>query len=126
MTDNYNTKRTGLPGNDDAGAMSSWYVWSAIGLYPSAGQPFYYIGSPGFTTSTIALEGGKTFTIRANNSSAANLYVVAARLNGKAIDRAWLTHKEIVSGGVLELDMASAPGQWAHHFTNPPAVISAK
>lgn len=116
---NYHATRTGLPGNDDAGAMSSWYVWSAIGFYPNAGQPFYYIGSPIFTRSTIRLEGGKTFTIAARGTSDANRYVTAARLNGKPIDRAWLTHAELMAGGVLELDMANAPGSWATHFIAP-------
>jgi putative alpha-1,2-mannosidase len=44
----YHTGRASLPGNDDAGTMSSWYVWSSIGLYPLAGQPIYFIGSPIF------------------------------------------------------------------------------
>ncbi|MGN6366167.1 GH92 family glycosyl hydrolase [Asticcacaulis taihuensis] len=124
MADNYSLKRTGLPGNDDAGAMSSWFVWNAIGLYPNAGQPFYYIGSPLFAASTVHLEGGKSFTIRAHNNSADNIYVVAARLNGKSLNRAWLTHEEIVSGGTLDLDMAPVPGTWANQFTSPPSIIS--
>ncbi|HAF15971.1 MAG TPA: hypothetical protein DCK99_20220, partial [Blastocatellia bacterium] len=44
----YRPLRAGLPGNDDAGTMSSWYVWNAVGLYPNSGQPYYYIGSPLF------------------------------------------------------------------------------
>ncbi len=109
----YNTSRAGLPGNDDAGTMSSWYVWSAMGLYPIAGQPRYYIGSPIFTRSVIRLEGGKTFTVSAPTTSEANMYVVGARLNGRSIDRAVLTHAELSAGGVLELDMAAKPGTWA-------------
>ncbi len=109
----YSTGRAGLPGNDDAGAMSSWYVWSAMGLYPLAGKPLYYIGSPVFARSVIRLEGGKTFTISAPKTSATNIYVVAARLNGKPIDRATLTHAELMAGGVLELDMGDKPSTWA-------------
>jgi predicted alpha-1,2-mannosidase len=120
LAKDYHPTLGGLPGNDDAGAMSSWYVWSAVGLFPNAGQPFYYIASPVFTRTTIKLEGGRSFTINAPRASAANLYVVAARLNGKPIDRAWLTHEEIVRGGVLDLDMAARPAGWATHFTTPP------
>jgi predicted alpha-1,2-mannosidase len=116
----YRPTHDGLPGNDDAGAVSSWYVWSAIGLFPNAGQPFYYIGSPLFTRSRIALEGGKRFEVRAPQASAARRYVTAARLNGKAIDRAWITHRELAAGGVLELDMDAAPRDWASRFTAPP------
>jgi predicted alpha-1,2-mannosidase len=117
---NYRPTHDGLPGNDDAGAMSSWYVWSSIGLFPNAGQPFYYIGSPLFTRSTIRLEGGRSFTIVAPAASPERPYVVAARLNGRAIDRAWLTHDEIARGGRLDLDMAAAPAGWATRFQPPP------
>ncbi len=120
MNDLYHPTRIGLPGNDDAGALSSWYVWSAIGLYPNAGQPFYYIGSPLFKRSRVALETGRSFEVRAPDTSAARRYVVAARLNGKPIDRAWITHRELVAGGVLELDMADRPAVWANKFISPP------
>jgi predicted alpha-1,2-mannosidase len=120
MAEKYRPTRTGLPGNDDSGAMSSWYVWNAIGLYPNGGQPFYYIGSPVFERSVIHLEKG-TFTVVAANVSAANRYVLSAKLNGKPIDRAWLTHKEIMAGGTLELEMGATPGTWATQFTSPPA-----
>jgi predicted alpha-1,2-mannosidase len=121
LATSYSAARAGLPGNDDAGTMSSWYVWGAIGLYPNAGQPYYFIGSPIFAESVIRLEGGKTFTIKAPSTSDANRYVVAARLNGRPVDRAWLTHSELVSGGVLELDMASAPKAWATDYVSPEA-----
>lgn len=120
MVKHYRLSRTGLPGNDDAGAMSSWYVWNAIGLYPNAGQPFYYIASPLFARSTIKLESGRRFEIRAPQTTAANLYVVAARLNGVPIDRAWITHAELMAGGVLDLEMGSAPSSWASAGVSPP------
>ncbi|TGX44724.1 alpha-mannosidase [Sphingomonas naasensis] len=116
----YRPTHDGLPGNDDAGAMSSWYVWSAMGLFPNAGQPFYYIGSPLFTRSIIALQGGRRFEVRASRTSADRRYVVAARLNGAPLDRAWITHRELAAGGVLELDMAERPGAWATRFRAPP------
>ncbi|MET0336184.1 MAG: GH92 family glycosyl hydrolase [Caulobacter sp.] len=119
LHDEYKPTHGGLPGNDDAGAMSSWYVWSATGLFPNAGQPFYYIGSPLFERSTFSLEGGKTFTVAAKGAGEA-IYVTGAKLNGKAIDRAWITHQELAAGGVLELTMAKAPGAWASRFTAPP------
>ena len=116
LAKSYRPAPDGLPGNDDAGAMSAWYVWAAMGLFPNAGQPLYYIGSPLFTKTTIHLEGGRTFVISAPQASETNLYVTAARLNGKALDRAWLSHDEIVKGGVLELDMGPKPVGWAAKF----------
>ncbi|RZJ83425.1 MAG: glycoside hydrolase family 92 protein, partial [Brevundimonas sp.] len=91
----YRLDRAGIPGNDDAGTLSAWYVWAAVGLFPSAGQPFYYIGSPIFERSTLKLEGTKTFTVAAPGVSADNKYVQSATLNGRALDRAWLTHEEV-------------------------------
>jgi predicted alpha-1,2-mannosidase len=112
LAHDYKTGRSGLPGNDDAGALSSWYVWAAIGLYPNAGQPFYYIASPLFARTTIRLEGGRSFIIEAQGTSDTAIYVQRAELNGRPLDRAWLTHKEIVAGGRLVLAMGEAPSRW--------------
>jgi predicted alpha-1,2-mannosidase len=123
MAKEYRDARNGLPGNDDAGTLSSWYVWSAIGLFPNAGQPFYYIGSPVFSRSVVHLEHGRSFVIEAQGTSAANLYVQSAELNGKPLDRSWLTHAEVVSGGRLVLDMGPRPGGWAATAPAPPQLV---
>ena len=117
----YMTGRGGLPGNDDSGAMSSWYVWGAIGLYPNAGQPFYYICSPLFQRSTINLGGGRTFIIEAQDTSATNLYVQSATLDGRALNRAWLKHEEIARGGRLALSMGAKPSTWGRG-ARPPSM----
>jgi predicted alpha-1,2-mannosidase len=117
----YAATTTGLPGNDDAGALSAWYVWTAIGLYPNAGQPFYYIGSPLFRRSRIKLSAGRRFTVSAPDTSAQNVYVTGARLNGKRICRAFLGHREIAAGGVLELEMGSRPKGWGT-CVRPPSL----
>lgn len=113
LASKYRLSRDGLPGNDDAGAMSSWYVWSSMGLYPVAGTVKYYVGSPLFTRATIRLEGGRTFSVVAPGTTNANRYVIGARLNGKPLNSATLTHSQIMAGGVLELDMAATPGAWS-------------
>ncbi|MFN2453351.1 MAG: GH92 family glycosyl hydrolase [Pyrinomonadaceae bacterium] len=117
----YTTGRGGLPGNDDSGAMSSWYVWAAVGLYPNAGQPFYYICSPLFQRATINLGGGCTFIIEAPETSDTNLYVQSATLNGRALDRAWLKHEEIARGGRLVLRMGAKPSAWGRD-NRPPSM----
>ena len=99
----------GLPGNDDAGTLSAWYVWSAIGLYPSTGQPFYYVGSPLFDRATLRLRGGRSFTIERRG---AGPVVVAATLDGRPLDRAWLEHREVAAGGTLVLVMGDVPSGW--------------
>ena len=109
---NFKPGRSGLPGNDDSGAMSSWYAFGAMGFFPNAGQDVYLIGSPQFPEVTLHLAEGKTFVIEANNTSSTNIYVTAAELNGKPLDRAWLRHEEIVRGGKLVLTMGSKPAAW--------------
>ena len=117
----YATGRGGLPGNDDSGAMSSWYVWGAMGLYPNAGQPYYYVCSPLFQRSTIHLGGGRSFSIEAPDTSETNLYVQSATLDGRALDRAWLKHEEIARGGRLVLRMGTTPSSWGSG-NRPPSV----
>lgn len=114
----YKPQVSGICGNDDVGQMSAWYVLSAMGFYPVCpGSNVYILGSPLFSRTTIRLDpkwhAGTNFTIIAKDNSPENLYVQSARLNGKAITRAWITHDEIVSGATLELTMGSAPNvEW--------------
>lgn len=110
----YHAGLRGLPGNDDSGAMSSWYIFGQIGIFPNAGQPVYLIGSPAYARTVLHLTGGKDFVIEARNLSPKNIYVTSATLDGKPLDRAWLHHSEIAAGGRLVLTMSSAPGTWGH------------
>lgn len=123
MAKDYSSGRSGLPGNDDAGTLSSWYVWAAVGLFPNAGQPFYYIGSPIFKRSTIHLEHRRTFIIEALDTSQANMYVQSAELNGRPLERAWLSHDEIARGGKLVLHMGAHASRWAKAAPAPTQII---
>ena len=118
IADSFHAGLKGLPGNDDSGAMSSWYAFGEMGIFPNAGQDVYLIGSPAYQQTTLHLAGGRDFTIEAKNLSPRNIYVTAATFNGKLLDRAWLRHNEIAAGGRLVLTMAAAPGHWAEH--DPP------
>jgi predicted alpha-1,2-mannosidase len=102
----------GIPGDDDGGATSSWYVFSAIGFYPvTPGTPDYVIGSPIFEETRIALPRGQSFTITAKGVSAANKYIQSASLNGKPLDKPWFTHADITGGGNLVLVMGPRPNR---------------
>ena len=103
----YDDTAAGLPGNDDSGALSSWYVFNAIGLFPVAGTDIFFIGSPVMDKATLHLKND--FTVIAHNNSKENIYVERAMLNGKELDRLYLTHSEITAGGGLELFMTSSP-----------------
>jgi predicted alpha-1,2-mannosidase len=110
--------RKGLPGQDDSGALSSWFVWGSVGLYPVAGQNIYLIGSPVFTVSEISLENNKKLRIIAPKTSPANKYVIGAKWNGKKIQTSWLTHEQLQKGGELVLEMSDKPTNWGQ--TTPP------
>ncbi|CEN46923.1 GH92 family glycosyl hydrolase [Capnocytophaga canis] len=106
----YNTTPNGYSGNEDCGQMSAWYVWSSIGLYPMnpvSGE--YEIGRPLFEKAKINLPNGETFTIIAENVSAENMYIQSATLNGKPLDRTFITDEELKNGGELKFVMGSAP-----------------
>ncbi len=109
----------GLAGDEDGGALCSWYVFSAMGFYPvTPGSNLYAIGSPFFSRIAITLPNGKTFAVDARNCSKKNKYIQSAKLNGKELNRAWLTHSEIMDGGKLELIMGNRPNkQWGTDST---------
>lgn len=122
ITKDYHIGRDGLPGNDDSGAMSSWFAFQAMGIFPNAGQDVYLIGSPIIGNTKIKMDNGKTFEIRAHNLSEDNIYVIKATLNGKPLLQSWFKHTDISKGGVLELFMSSTPNNWG--IKNPPPSMS--
>lgn len=106
----YNATENGYPGDEDQGQMSSWYVLSALGFYNVCpGTDQYVLGSPLFRKATITMENGKKFVINASGNSATNVYIKSATLNGKAYTKNYLTHSDIVDGGVLNLQMVAYP-----------------
>ena len=120
ISQHFNTTPTGLPGNDDSGAMSSWLAFNMMGLYPNAGQPYYLLNAPLVRQTTLHQANGRDFRIIARNLSASNCYVKSARLNGRPLRQAWLAHQAIVQGGELVLEMAAQPGNWGTQAL-PPA-----
>jgi predicted alpha-1,2-mannosidase len=107
LKNQYHTGTDGLGGNDDTGQMSAWYIFSTIGFYPVApGSPVYQIGSPAVNAATIHLENGKTFSIEAKNQSDKNVYVEKIKLNGKPLNRLYITHDEIMNGGKMVFYMS--------------------
>ncbi len=98
----------GIPGDEDGGGLTSFVVFSSMGFYPvTPGNPKYSIGSPLFNHITIDLGNGKTFEIEAHNVSADNKYIQAATINGKQLNKPWISHEAIENGGKLVLEMGS-------------------
>ncbi len=102
----------GLSGNDDAGQMSAWYIFSSLGFYPVCpGTVDYYLASPVFPHAEIQLENGRTFTIIAENASPENIYVKSVKLNGLKLYRPVISHWDIMNGGTLRFEMTNVPPQ---------------
>jgi predicted alpha-1,2-mannosidase len=102
----------GLCGNDDAGQMSAWYIFSSLGFYPvTPGSPDYALGSPLVKAAKIHLDNGKTLTIIANNQSKDNVYVQSVSVNGKLLEGNLLSHQDIMNGGELVFEMSATPKQ---------------
>ncbi|MBK1881242.1 glycoside hydrolase family 92 protein [Luteolibacter pohnpeiensis] len=112
----------GLPGNEDSGGLSSWYVWNAIGLFPVCGQPLMLIGSPLFDAAKIQLPDGE-FTILVEGNSRENVFIQKAVLNGDEIGRSWLKIGELCGGGCLHLTMGPEPSEFGMK-ERPPSFFS--
>ena len=102
----YKTGPDGLTGNDDCGQMSAWYIWSALGMYPmnpSAGQ--YVFGLPLIKNASITLPNKKILTIQTIENKSTKLsekYVSSVYLNNRKLTNGYITHQEILEGGILK------------------------
>ncbi len=111
----------GLPGNDDGGAISSWYVFSAIGLYPEiTGVGGFVIGSPLFTSVTIHFAGGHALQINAPAASDANPYVQGLNFKGHAITSLWLPWSKVQNGTTLDFTLGSSATSWGSDPRDAP------
>jgi predicted alpha-1,2-mannosidase len=122
----YTADTHGIPGDDDGGATSSWYVLSAMGFFPVCpGSPIYELGSPIFERTTLRMGNGKLFTITAHHVSAQNKYIQSALLNGKPLNTAWFHHADIANGGSLILEMGPKPNyKWGSAPADAPPSLS--
>ena len=120
----YTDERDGLCGNEDCGQMSAWGVFSALGFYPATPASGYYVlGLPRFEKATITLDNGKLFTVKAKNLTPQNGYVKSVTLNGKPLQRSYVTFDEIYRGGELVFTLTDTPdSSWATQLENCPVL----
>ena len=102
----FTTGRGGLPGNNDSGALSSYYVMMALGLFPVAGQDLFLIGSPFVKHAGITLFNGKTLEIAVDKVSDRDIYVKRVTFNGKELEGYKISAGELMSGGKMEFEMS--------------------
>ncbi len=117
----------GVPGDEDGGGMTSFVVFSSLGIYPvTPGMGYYNIGSPLFEESTIRLFNGNTFTIKAEGTSRDNKYIQSATLNGEPWDKPFISHEDLMEGGELKLVMGDTPNKLWGANSVPPSMDDIK
>ena len=112
MNELYNDSSSGYAGNDDCGEMSAWYVFGALGFYPVnpvSGE--YVIGTPMLEEAVIQLPGRKTFTVKAPRKEGNEVYICSMKLNGEKYTKNYITHQDIMKGGILEFVMTASLGK---------------
>lgn len=117
----YKTGPGGLPGNDDLGTMSAWYVFAALGLYPQTpSRAEFLLSSPMFPEVRINRAGAPPITVTAPQANAGNVYVRDVRLNGKAHTRSWLPESVVRFGGNVVVNVGSTPTDWGSSPADRP------
>ncbi|WP_183308476.1 GH92 family glycosyl hydrolase [Dysgonomonas hofstadii] len=108
----YTTKPDGIPGNDDAGTMSAWAVFSMMGFYPDcSGEPYYTLTSPVFDRITIKLDqrywNQGELVIEAKRDKPGDIYIKDMTLNGKTLRNYRISHNELINGKRLSINLTS-------------------
>ncbi len=104
----HNNTPDGMIGNDDCGQMSAWYILSSLGFYPvNPANGAFVLGAPQVKKATLYLRNHKTFTIKAENFSEANLYQEKPKLNHAEMIRPIVNYAQIMNGGTLHFFMTN-------------------
>lgn len=111
----YGTGPRGLPGNDDLGTMSAWYVFSALGIYPQTpGSATLLLGAPLFPSAVLDRPQGGDIAISAPEADATHPYIDAVTVDGRTSDRSWTDARLVTRGGALTYRLAGRPNtSWA-------------
>lgn len=108
----YHNKPDGLPGNEDCGQMSAWYVFSVLGFYPvnpASGE--YVLSVPLVQESALQLPDGHLFRVIVKEANEKNKYIKQATLNGEPYTKSFIKHSDIMKGGIFEITLAAEPGK---------------
>jgi putative alpha-1,2-mannosidase len=115
----------GLPGHDDMGATSGWYVWAALGLYPVIpSEGGLAISTPQFAGATLWLGNGKKLRIETDKQAILDnvRYINEMKLNGTSYQGSWLPLDKIKDGGTLSYTLSATPTEWgAGDALTPPS-----
>jgi putative alpha-1,2-mannosidase len=132
LTWQFGTGPGGLPGNDDSGGLSSWYVWASLGLFPVAGQNLFLVNAPAFARAQLQVEGGE-FVIETSGHHETPIgvdgidrdpppqYVQSATLNGRPLHTTHLSAADVHNGGRLHVRLGPEPSTWGQG-SRPPSL----
>jgi putative alpha-1,2-mannosidase len=132
LTWQFGTGPGGLPGNDDSGGLSSWYVWASLGLFPIAGQSLFLVNAPAFERGAIRV-GDREFVVETSGHRETPIgadgiettppvqYVQNATFDGRPMDAAYLSASALHRGGVLHLELGPEPSGWGRE-ARPPSL----
>ncbi|WP_328874375.1 GH92 family glycosyl hydrolase [Streptomyces sp. NBC_00287] len=110
MRELWSAQPGGIPGNDDLGAMSAWYVFSALGMYPQVpSRAELVLSSPLFPRIEIDRPSGNDISVRAEGAAADAPYIRSLKVNGRTSERAWLPASFVRDGGRLDLTLSGTP-----------------
>ncbi|WP_051839979.1 GH92 family glycosyl hydrolase [Streptomyces sp. NRRL F-5126] len=112
----------GIPGNDDAGTMSSWYVFSALGMYPQVpSRADMVLSAPLFPRAVVHTGHGRTIRVNAPRASASNTYIQGLRVNGRSSGKPWVPASFVSRGGTLDYTLGSTPDKaWGSAASDVP------
>jgi len=118
----YKPAPDGLVGNDDLGQMSAWLIFTSLGFYPVApASNQYVLGRPFVDRAVLHLPNGKQLTIVSEDRSDEHGFIKDVLLNGKSLDRSYVTHEELMQGGELKFVFSSEKdAAWSHRALRPP------
>ena len=126
----------GLPGNDDSGGLSSWYVWASLGLFPVAGQSLFLVNAPAFARSALRVDGGE-FVVETTGHRETPSAPTASRrhrpfstcrpatFNGRPLETTYIRAADVHNGGVLHLELGPEPSPWGRSV-RPPSLSDAR
>jgi putative alpha-1,2-mannosidase len=134
LTWQFGTGPGGLPGNDDSGGLSSWYVWASLGLFPVAGQSLFLVSAPAFERTALRI-GDREFVVETSGHRETPIgvdglertpptqYVQSATLDGKPLEATHLRAIDVHRGGRLHLKLGPEPSNWGR-APRPPSMSS--
>lgn len=113
LQEEYSDNAGGLSGNDDAGQMSAWYIFASLGFYPvDPVSGNYQLCSPLFDHAAIKISAKKTFDVSVKKKHRDDMYIARVIFNGKTYTKNFITYRDIMKGGRLEIYLQSKPAEW--------------